>query len=149
MTDGKVTLAGETFKVADSIAQMAVLQHAKALDAEGDDRLRLLQVAQFDLLQQVIAPADWARFQKHAMNTRSSSDELWDVINEAVEVIIGRPTSRSADSSGGPTSTAPRSTRDSSSPASQEDDLEELFPDRPDLQVAVLRERRAKQAAAS
>jgi hypothetical protein len=44
---------------------------------------------------------DWAAFENHAIDTRATAEELFDVINETFEVISGRPTKPPGASSNG------------------------------------------------
>ncbi len=133
MSDKSVTFFGETFAVPDRIAATAVMRFAKAAKAEVDSKSFEGMVAQYDLLQQAIAPEDWVRFEALADSERASGEELWDVISQVFVLLADRPTVRSSDSSDGPQTTEPSSL---SEPA-QEADL--LFPGRPDLAVVPLR----------
>lgn len=135
MTALTVGFCGEDFTLADDLAYMVILQHSKALEATGEEKGRLLAVAQYDLLRMVLADEEWPRFQQVATRNRSSEEQLWAFINDAVEAIVERPTSRSTDSSGGPSSTDPKS----SATRTASDEAEEAFPGRPDLQIAVIR----------
>jgi hypothetical protein len=58
---------------------------------------------------------DWGAFEDHAMVTKASAEDLFDVISRVMELIAGRPTAPSGSSSAGPRRTSARQTAGSSS----------------------------------
>lgn len=129
---GLLEFYGETFTVSEGIAPTAFSRFIKAarrgVDSNSPDGI----VAQVDLLQQCIAPEDWLRFEDLADAKRATGDDLWQVINQASELIATRPTSRSSVSSDGPSITEPKSTSGSKTKA-------DPWAGRPDLGVVPLR----------
>ena len=99
--------------------------------------------ALYDLLESVIADADWARFQKAAHRTRASGDELFDFVTSAFKALTGRPTREPSDSSDGPPITSSSSTDGSSSPVIAR--LEQQG--RPDLALIVDQAERSRVSA--
>ncbi len=57
---------------------------------------------------------DWSAFEHHAIDTRADADELFDFLNETLELITGRPTKPPATSSNGHRSSSRGSTGNSS-----------------------------------
>lgn len=108
-----VELLGERFEVAESVGAFPLMRFAKAATARGGTMARF--AALYDLLEQCIAPTDWDRFQKHGAAVRADEDQLLGVVRSVFEVIGGRPTGRSTDSSDGPQIIEPSSTPGSSS----------------------------------
>ena len=106
---------GETLRLADSIALMALMRFAKIAQsgADSDDMDGL--VAMYDLLEQVIDPEDWSRFEFLATKHRDQQDALLQVIQDGITKIAARPTVLPSDSSGGQPSISGSSTGDSSS----------------------------------
>jgi hypothetical protein len=112
---GSVEFHGETFRLADSIALMALMRFAKVAQAgtDSDDMAGL--VAMYDLLEQCIHPEDWPRFEVLATRERDQADDLLAVIQQAITEMAERPTAPPSDSSDGRPSTSGNSTGDSSS----------------------------------
>lgn len=107
---------GESFDLADKVGLMPLMRFAHvarggvdAADMEG-------LAAIYDLLQNVIADGDWARFERHATKVRASGDDLMGVVKQAIKVISDRPTSEPSGSSDGPPSTSGSSADGSPSP---------------------------------
>lgn len=105
-----VIFAGEPFTVADRIGLMPLMRFAKVAQSgvDSDDMAGL--AAMYDLLEQCIAPEEWARFQKSADDSRADGEQLMAVVTEVMQRIADRPTSRPSDSSAGPPPTSPKST---------------------------------------
>lgn len=129
----EIDFFGEKFTTADKIGLMPMMLFAKASEAGAttDDMAGL--VAMYDLLEQYIADEDWARFCSSASKNRASGDELFEVVGKVLEAQAARPTQRQSDSSDGLPTTEQRSTSEFENRAI------DLFPGRPDLQVAVVR----------
>lgn len=96
---------GQTFELRDRVGLMTLMQFAAVAvkGVEVDDMEGL--VAVYRMLEDVIVPDDWQRFQDHARTVSASSDDLLAVVKQAMQVIGGRPTVRPSDSSDGPSST--------------------------------------------
>lgn len=111
-----VEFEGETFRVADQIGAMPLMRFAKVARTGVDANRMEALVAQYDLIEQCFDPADWERFQAHAEKVRASGDQLMEVVKQVFAVVAARPTGPRSGSSGGPRTTEPSSTGDSSSP---------------------------------
>lgn len=110
-----VEFAGEKFGMAEKIGAMPLMRFAKVAKAGGDSNNLDGLAAMYDLLEQVIDPAEWARFQEHADKVRADGDQLMTVVGEVFAAIADRPTGRPSASSGGPKSTKQKSAGGSSS----------------------------------
>lgn len=112
--DGRptVTFCGEPFAIADEVADFAWWKFARAsADNDSDAGLHLL-AAKHTLLQECLAPDEWARFERHALAKKADGDDLMGVINQVMEMLAARPTQRPSDSSTGPQPT-PENSKDS------------------------------------
>jgi hypothetical protein len=109
----KVKFCGEEYAIADEVAGFAVWKFARATVDGDTDGLQLL-AAKHTLLQECIAPDEWARFQRHALAKKADGDDLMAVINQVMAALAARPTRRPSGSSTGPPPTPPNS-KDSSS----------------------------------
>lgn len=116
MSGESIPFAGLQIRVADKVGAIPFMRFAKVAKqgVDADDMEGL--AAMYDLLEQVVHPDDWAKFEAHAQAKRVQSDELLDVIKDAFDVFADRPTTRPSDSSVGPRTIEPRSMGDSSSP---------------------------------
>lgn len=101
---------GEQFQVAEKIGLMPLLRFAKAAKAGADSADLESLTVMYDLLEQVIAPSEWERFQKVADDNRADGEELMQVVSTAIELLTARPTSRPSASSDGPPTTSTNST---------------------------------------
>jgi hypothetical protein len=128
-----VEFSGESFAIADKIGLMPLMRFAKTAKAGADSEDLEGLVAMYDLLEQVIDPADWDRFVNVASRDRVDGETLMSVVGKAIKAMTGRPTQRSSDSSDGPTSIPGNSAGDSSSQVVAR--LEEQG--RPDLALVV------------
>jgi hypothetical protein len=148
MSENVITYYGEKFKVAESISLLALGRFAKAAAAGVDSQDMEGLVALHDIMQQCIADEDWPRFEALADKNRDQGDELMKAMQEATELISGRPTKSPSGSSDGPPSTSGSSTGSSSSPVVRR--LEQQG--RPDLALVVeesLQARKAREARVS
>ena len=131
-----VTFEGVEIRLSgEDVPYILLLDLSAALAGEGPDAVHEARLAQRALLETVIAAEDWQLFRQTARKARSGEDAMWAVISDA----LGRPTVRSSDSSDGPTSTEQRST---ATPTASEM-AAAAFPERPDLQIAVVRQAEA------
>ena len=105
---------GETFTMRDRVGLMTLMQFAAVAvkGVEVGDMEGLLAIHR--MLEDVIVPQEWVRFQEHARAVAASEDDLLGVVRKAMTVISARPTARPSDSSDGPSSTT-ESSRDYSS----------------------------------
>ena len=131
-----VEFHGAEFHVAEKVGLMPLMRFAKVAKSGVDSNELDGLAAMFDLLEQVIHPDDWSRFEQHAADLRADGDELMGLVSKVMSVIGERPTGRSSDSSDGPQTIEPRSTGGSSSPAGRV--IDRLNAEgRPDLALLV------------
>jgi hypothetical protein len=135
-----VEFAGESFAMAKRIGLMPLMRFAKIAQGGVDSQELAGLAAMYDLLEQCIAPEDWARFQAAADRSRADDEELMAVVGEVIERLSDRPTRRPSDSSAGSPTTALKSTASPSSPVLQR------LAGRQDLQAFVVA---AQEAQAS
>lgn len=97
----KVPLMGQEFRMADKIGLMPLLHLAVAgkqgIDASSDAGL----VAMYEVLRDCIDESEWARFERHAIDTKADSDDLMKVVAHVIEVLSARPTKSPSGSSAG------------------------------------------------
>lgn len=98
----------ETFRIADRIGLMPLMQFAH-LATEGIDFYDVQCLATvYDVLRQCIHEDDWARFEAHSTKVRADDQDMMRVVAEAIAVATARPTSQPSDSSDGqPTMSGP------------------------------------------
>lgn len=77
-----VLFHGETFQTADAVPAMALLKLAKAAKNDTDADSVEGFAALYDLLEQVVDPSDWDRFQDVAIRTRAKGDDLVEFLRE-------------------------------------------------------------------
>lgn len=110
-----LTFQGRQFRAADKFGLMPLLKFAhvakKGMDSADMEALAVV----YDVLAQAIHPEDWDAFCDHATEVRAETDDLLEVVSQAIEVMTARPTGRSSESSDGPTTTSPSSPAASSS----------------------------------
>jgi hypothetical protein len=135
-----ITLAGESFRVAEKVGLMPLLKFSHAANlSTADERA---YAAMYEILRDVILEAetpcgncpgckesapnasardcqfadegDWDKFQDHAVACKADADELMDVVAQAIKVIAARPTESPSSSSTGRRSTSRKSTAASS-----------------------------------
>jgi hypothetical protein len=113
-----IIFAGRPFKVAEKFGLMPLIKlgylSKKGLDTADEDAL----AAMYDVIRQAIHADDWDAFCDHAADVHADEDELMACVQQAVQVISGRPTRRPSDSSDGPSPTGTSSSGALSSPAS-------------------------------
>ncbi len=105
----EVEFGGERFATADKIGLMPLMRFAKVAKAGADAQDMDGLAALYDLLQQCIDPADWARFEAAADRAHAEGDELMAVIGKVFESLSERPTRQPSDSSAGQQTTPQRS----------------------------------------
>lgn len=128
--NGVITFFGEQFQLPERTGGLARMRFADL--AQQDEITDMEELAAiYSLLESVIAEADWARFQRHAMKVRATTDELIELVGQIMVAVAARPTQRSSDSSDGPSTAAPSST---STPAER---AIARLSGRPDLQNVV------------
>lgn len=94
MTGDRVTieLLGKQFEVADRVGLMPLLRFAhlakRGATTEDVDAL----VTMYEILQSVIADADWDAFSEHATLQRATNEDILGCIKTAIETISSRPT---------------------------------------------------------
>jgi hypothetical protein len=125
---------GTTLRTNPELSDIAVIDLFTSLEKmEGSDVI----VALRGLASTLVHPDDAGEFWRLVKANRQNIDDLTELAMALIAAATGRPTKLPADSSDGQPTTAKSSTADSSSPALQ------LLDGRPDLQVAVLRARKA------
>lgn len=135
----EVEFKGETFALSDSVAVMPMLKMAKLAKGGIDSNEMEAMVVMYDVLESLIDPDDWQRFESVATRTRATGDDLQQLIPQAITAISARPTSLPSDSSDGQRATPPSSAADSSSQVVSR--LEDQG--RPDLALLVSQARSA------
>jgi hypothetical protein len=136
-----VEFCGERFTVADRIGAMPLMRFAKVAQGGVDSGDMAGLAAMYDLLEQVIDPKDWNRFQATADRARVDGDELMMFVAKVMKQITDRPTEQPSDSSDGLPTTGVNSTAGSSSPVISR------LKGRPDLQLMVLQAQEARAAS--
>lgn len=137
-----IEFAGQRFAVAESMGLMPLMRLAKLASGGADADEMASLAALYDVLEQCIAASDWQSFQDAATRSRADGEALQRAIGAAMHVMQERPTSRSSDSSGGPSSTRPSSAGDSSSQVMSR--LEQQG--RPDLALIVMQAQESRSA---
>lgn len=145
-----VEFRGETFRVADAVAAMALMRFAKLAQQQVNHLSMEGLAAQLDLIEQCIQADDWPRFQAHAVNVKASGAELLEVVKDVFRILADRPTTQPSGSSDGLRTTEPSSTVDSSSLDSEQasrviDRLNQKG--RPDLALVVHRRQQGRLTA--
>ena len=139
MSGETVEFLGVDFRIADKVAALPIMRFAKVAKAGVDASELDGMAALYDLLEQVIHPDDWQKFERHADQQRADGEQLLGVVQGVFELLAARPTGRSSDSSDGPRTIEPSSTADSSSPDTGTTRVIGRFNDqgRPDLALLV------------
>jgi hypothetical protein len=97
-----ITFAGQEFRIRPRIASIALLRYAAASKAGIDSDTSEGLAANYAMLKGCIARDEWARFEALAMDEDPEPEDLFGVVNQAVELYAARPTGRPSDSSPGP-----------------------------------------------
>ena len=133
-----ITLAGESFRVAEKVGLMPLLKFSHAAASNLTTADEGAYAAMYEILRDVILEAeppcgtcdgcraagrtvtsrdcteadqgDWGRFQDHAVACKADADELMDVVEQAIKLIAARPTESPSSSSTGRQGTSRRST---------------------------------------
>jgi hypothetical protein len=122
---------GSSFKVADKIGILPLMEFARAAEDGMDTTDMHALVTMYDMLQQCIDETDWSRWKQHALKVNTGPDEVFDVVKLSLEALTRRPTQRPFVSSDGPPTTNENSQVDSTSRVLQR------LEGRPDLKLAV------------
>ena len=132
-----VEFFGESFGLQEGMSEFALMEFAEAAEGGVAQNSMAAMAAMLRLIKACIAADDLQRFLASARKNRPSSDDLIAVLDAAANQVTERPTSLPADSTAGPTITAP-----SVASSSVDKGLDRLS-GRPDLQLAVLHSRSA------
>ena len=131
------TFFGDTFELNETVSEIALMEFAEA-SADGLDADMMQGLAaMMRLIKECVAPADLKRFLITARKNHASSTDLVEVLKATFGQVTGRPTGLPADSSDGQQTIEPKS------------DVNSVDRDwgplngRPDLQLAVMRQRSA------
>ncbi len=144
---GTVEFCGEQLRLADKVGMMPVMRLARVQqriagqDQVSNEEAAEVMVAMLDVVEQCIADADIARFERLATAHRVGTAEIEEFLDRVMQAVADRPTGRSSDSSDGPRTIEPSSTDVSSSPATGPDAVIERLngQGRPDLALVVRR----------
>lgn len=75
---------GETFRTNDTIAVMALMRLARATKSGvSNENLAPVIAALDEVVEQLLDPADWVRFQDVAIRSRAGVDDLMTFIQDA------------------------------------------------------------------
>jgi hypothetical protein len=93
VADGVITaeLSGRSFRLAESIGLMPLMEWAAAQD-DIDTRNSVALLGFYRVLQDLVHEDDWPDFRKHAREQKSTDKELVAFQNAAVEALAARPT---------------------------------------------------------
>ena len=111
---GKVELQGAWFRIAAKVGLMPLMKFAHAADSDIDTSDLGALSAVYDMLRDCIDPADWAAFERHAIDVKAGADELLPVVQQAIEILAARPTPPPSGSPDGRPGTSASSTGNSS-----------------------------------
>ncbi len=132
-----VDFYGESFALNESVSEIALMEFAEA-SADGlDADMMQGMAAMMRLIKECVAPTDLKRFLVVARKNHASSEDLIAVLKATFEQTTERPTGLPAGSSDGQQTIEPKSD------ASSDDRGLEMLNGRPDLQLAVMRQRSA------
>ncbi len=109
-----VEFFGERFAVPERINKRLMYKLARLADEGGDSAQGEGAKVWDRLLDQMVRPEDLDRFNEVCDRERVQDEELMEFVADVVAATSGRPTSRSSDSSAGPTPTPQNSAGDSS-----------------------------------
>jgi hypothetical protein len=113
-TDGRVSVLGHSYRVAEKVGLMPLLKFAHAAN-EGIDSQDIEGLnAIYEMLNDCIHEKDWDRFQKEMTKEKAFVDDLLPVVQQAIQIISARPTGEPSDSSTSSDSTTDGLTDDSS-----------------------------------
>ncbi len=104
-----IEFGGQTIHVRATVPFIVLARYASTPEPTLGDVYRNT----YQLLQDVIDPADWPLFYQAAIDAAATGEELREL---AVDIATSRPTRRPSGSPDGPSPTAESSTDDSSSP---------------------------------
>lgn len=97
----RVPFLGDAFRITDDVpGTMPFIVFAGAAMRYEEGSIQAL-AAMYDLLAEVLHPADFVRFQRHATAKRAMNNDLWAFVNEACAVMAARPQMPPGDSSAG------------------------------------------------
>jgi len=132
-----VEFFGETFALNESVSEIALMEFAEA-SADGlDADMMQGMAAMMRLIKECVAPTELKRFLVVARKNHASSEDLVAVLKATFGQVTDRPTGLPVDFSDG------QQIIELKSDASSADRGLELLNGRPDLQLAVMRQRSA------
>lgn len=99
--DDHIEFCGERFKINDKIGLMPLLKfaHVSSKGVKSDDMEGL--AAMYAMIKGCVVPAEWERFEQHAIDSNADEEDLFDVVSNTIAVLTSRPTKRRSDSSSG------------------------------------------------
>jgi len=131
------TFFGDTFELNETVSEIALMEFAEA-SADGlDADMMQGMAAMMRLIKECVDPKDLKKFLVVARKNHASSEDLVGVLKATFEQVTDRPTGLPADSSDGQQTIEPKSV------SSSADRGLGLLNGRPDLQLAVMRQRSA------
>jgi hypothetical protein len=87
---GVVDFFGEKFHVAEKVGAIPMLMWSKAADTEVDGHEGMAAV--WLMVEDVIHEKEFKRFVRTGLKNKAGSDDLFKIINSAMELISGNPT---------------------------------------------------------
>lgn len=112
-----VDCLGAKYRIADRVGLMPLMRFAAAAKRGLDTGDMEAMAAIYDMLADCIDPRDWSRFEADMTAKKAQPEDMLPVVQQTIEALSARPTSRPSDSSDGPPTTGGTSTGGSSSPA--------------------------------
>lgn len=130
-----VEFFGDTFELNDTVSEIALMEFAEAASNGLDADLMEGLAALLRIVKSCIAPRDLKRFMVVARKNHAKSEHLVPILQATMAEVTERPTGLPSDSSDGQPTTELKSVS-----SSVDRGLERLS-GRPDLQLAVVRQR--------
>lgn len=139
---------GETFNLAESPSEFAILEFAEAASAGEDSGTLQGMASLLRLAVEIIAEPERDRFRQLCRRERATTDELVELLLGKLGGDAERPTVQPSDSTDGQGSTEPKSEPNSDANDSPTDGPVKLdLTGRPDLALAVLDMRKPRRAS--
>jgi hypothetical protein len=112
-----IEFMGERFKMGQRIGLMPLLKfaHVSNKGVQADDMAGL--AAMYEMIKDCIAPNEWERFERIAIEKQAESEDLLEVVSNTIEVLSARPTRQRSGSSTGSRPTSASSKVSSIRPA--------------------------------
>lgn len=105
---------GKRYQVANGLAAMPYLKFAHLAHKGMDSADMEAMAAMYNLLRVTFTKDAWAEFEEDATENRASDEDLFKMMQQALELMTARPTKSPSASSDGPQPTTENSTAPSS-----------------------------------